>query len=183
MNFPCHHHKSDRIKGHLGNPPLFWGHMPLYLLYPPLRVSCHDRTSVISVFHWSNGVSEVPCDEVSDTGRFWPLANTSHVTLSSLFTPHIHSYCVSSRSFLFPLIFDTELTLHLSPIQLRHYSCHSSHRKMLGVLLLTCAIACLLWFLATPFRTGLWSISGPWWRRYTGEIEVFIRCFKNLTFH
>ena len=114
---------------------------------------------------------------------FGPWPTPSHVTLSSLLTPHIQRYCVSSRSFLFPLTLDTELTLHLSPIQLRHYSCDSSHRKMLGVLVLSCAIACLLWFLATPFRTGLWSISGPWWRRYTGEIEVFIRCFKSLMFH
>jgi hypothetical protein len=45
---------------------------------------------------------------------------------------------------------------------------------MLGVLLLFFAIAGLAWFLATPFRTGLWHIPGPWWRRYTGEIEDFI---------
>ncbi|KAI1374304.1 putative cytochrome P450 monooxygenase [Hypoxylon crocopeplum] len=43
---------------------------------------------------------------------------------------------------------------------------------MLGVLLLSCATAGLLWFLATPFRTGLWSIPGPWWRRYSDIFQA-----------
>jgi hypothetical protein len=40
----------------------------------------------------------------------------------------------------------------------------------------------LVWFLATPLRTGLWHIPGPWWRRYTSEMEVFISCFSCLMF-
>ncbi|KAB8075712.1 cytochrome P450 [Aspergillus leporis] len=43
---------------------------------------------------------------------------------------------------------------------------------MLGVLLLFFAIASLAWFLATPFRTGLWHIPGPWWRRYTDFFQA-----------
>ncbi|XP_044718105.1 cytochrome p450 domain-containing protein [Hirsutella rhossiliensis] len=43
---------------------------------------------------------------------------------------------------------------------------------MLGFWLLSCAVAGLLWFLATPLRTGLWSIPGPWWRRYTDIFQA-----------
>lgn len=39
---------------------------------------------------------------------------------------------------------------------------------MIGILLLSGVVVGILWFLASPFRTGLWSIPGPWWRRYSG---------------
>lgn len=45
---------------------------------------------------------------------------------------------------------------------------------MIGVIVLFGAVAGLLWFLATPFRTGLWSIPGPFLRRFTGEIDASI---------
>ncbi|KAK2006228.1 putative cytochrome P450 monooxygenase [Colletotrichum eremochloae] len=43
---------------------------------------------------------------------------------------------------------------------------------MIGLLLLSCAVAGLLWVVSTPLRTGLWSIPGPWWRRYTDIFQV-----------
>ncbi|KAK1963582.1 putative cytochrome P450 monooxygenase, partial [Colletotrichum sublineola] len=43
---------------------------------------------------------------------------------------------------------------------------------MIGLLLLSCAVAGLLWVVSTPLRTGLWPIPGPWWRRYTDIFQV-----------
>jgi hypothetical protein len=40
---------------------------------------------------------------------------------------------------------------------------------MLHTLFLACLVAGVIWFLATPLRTGLWRFPGPWWRRYTGS--------------
>lgn len=40
---------------------------------------------------------------------------------------------------------------------------------MLHILFLSCAVAGVIWFLATPLRSGLWRFPGPWWRRYTGS--------------
>ena len=41
--------------------------------------------------------------------------------------------------------------------------------KMLILLFSASVVAGVIWFLATPLRTGLWRFPGPWWRRYTGN--------------
>ncbi|KAK3347596.1 putative cytochrome P450 monooxygenase [Neurospora tetraspora] len=43
---------------------------------------------------------------------------------------------------------------------------------MLGTILFSCAIAALLWVVLIPFRTGLWHVPGPFWRRYTDIFQV-----------
>ncbi|EXJ69160.1 uncharacterized protein A1O5_08095 [Cladophialophora psammophila CBS 110553] len=43
---------------------------------------------------------------------------------------------------------------------------------MFNLLLLACIVAGVIWFLATPLRTGLWRFPGPWYRRCTDLFQV-----------
>lgn len=43
---------------------------------------------------------------------------------------------------------------------------------MLATAIFSGALAGLLWLLLTPFRTGLRSIPGPWFRQFTGRYLI-----------
>lgn len=54
------------------------------------------------------------------------------------------------------------------------FSTLQPYPKMLATAIFSGALAGLLWLLLTPFRTGLRSIPGPWFRQFTGRYLIHI---------